>query len=82
MLDEQRGDNLFDGEFVIVRQVVNLFPILQKLLVEHLRLAFGFVEHEFVSGVKLFQTVNQKGVKAITPFGFADCPKPYREIAE
>ena len=30
MFDEQRGDNLFDRQFVVVRQAVNLFPILQE----------------------------------------------------
>lgn len=48
MFDQKRGDNLFDGEFVIVRQAVYLFPILEQFLIEHLRLAFRFVENQFV----------------------------------
>ncbi len=48
MFDEQRGDDLFDRQFVVIRQAVNLFPILEQFLVEHLRLAFGFVEKQFV----------------------------------
>ena len=32
MFDQEGGDNLFDGEFVVVWQAVNLFPILQQFL--------------------------------------------------
>jgi hypothetical protein len=28
LFDEQRGDDLFDGEFIVIRQAVNLFQIL------------------------------------------------------
>jgi len=34
MFDQEGGDNLFDAEFVVVRQAVNLFPILQQFLIE------------------------------------------------
>lgn len=48
MFDEEGGDDLFDGHLVVVGQFLDLFPILEQFLIEHLRLAFRFVKDEFV----------------------------------
>ena len=48
VFDEEGGDDLFDGQLVVVGKFLDLFPVLQKFLIEHLRLAFRFVENEFV----------------------------------
>ncbi|MBX3299989.1 MAG: hypothetical protein KF736_11065 [Acidobacteria bacterium] len=48
MFDEQSRDDFFDGLFVFFGQVLDFFPISYQLFIIYSRLAFGFIENEFM----------------------------------
>jgi hypothetical protein len=48
MLNEQSRDDFFDGLFVVFGQVLDLFPVSYQLFIINSRLAFRFIENEFM----------------------------------